>query len=64
LQARGEFKRVSEDDMIILAKAAIAASNVAPNLGTVLLFSFPLGTQSSSNTRGHHLRSYCNRSRS
>ena len=38
LQARGEFTKVNEEEMIILAKAAIPTCNVTPNLGAFLLF--------------------------
>lgn len=37
LQARGEFTKLNEEDMIILAKAAIPASNMTPNLGAMPL---------------------------
>ena len=38
LQARGEFTRVNEDEMLILAKAAQLDTDITPNLGTMLLF--------------------------
>ena len=38
LQARGEFTRVNEDEMLILAKAAQVDTDITPNLGTMLLF--------------------------
>lgn len=38
LQARGEFTRVNEEDMLILAKAAIVNCNLITNLGALLVF--------------------------
>ena len=38
LQACGEFTRVNEDEMLILAKAAQVDTDITPNLGTMLLF--------------------------
>jgi hypothetical protein len=38
LQARNEFTRVNEEDMVVLAKAAILECNMMPNLGAILLF--------------------------
>ena len=38
LQERGEFTKVNEEEMIILAKAAIPTCNVTHNLGAFLLF--------------------------
>ena len=38
LQAGGEFTRVNEDEMLILAKAAQVDTDIMPNLGTMLLF--------------------------
>ena len=38
LQAGGEFTRVNEDEMLILAKAAQVDTDITPNLGTMLLF--------------------------
>ena len=38
LQAHGEFTKFNEEEMIILAKAAIPTCNVTPNLGAFLLF--------------------------
>lgn len=37
LQARGEFARLNEEDMMTLAHAMIPASNMSPNLGAMLL---------------------------
>jgi hypothetical protein len=37
LQARGEFIRVNEEDIIILDKVAIPNCNMTPNLGVMLL---------------------------
>ena len=38
LQARDEFTRVNEDEMLILAKAAQLDTDITPNLGTMVLF--------------------------
>ena len=38
LQAHGDFTRVNEEDMLILAKAAITNCNLTPNLGALLVF--------------------------
>jgi hypothetical protein len=38
LQARNEFTRVNEEDMLVLAKPAILECNMMPNLGAILLF--------------------------
>ena len=37
LQARHDFTRVNEEDMIVLAKAAFPNCNIIPNLGAILL---------------------------
>ena len=37
LQARGEFTRVNEEDILVLSKAAIPDCNVTPNLGAILV---------------------------
>jgi hypothetical protein len=38
LKARNEFTIVNEEDMLVLAKAAIPECNMMPNFGTILLF--------------------------
>ena len=42
LQARGEFTRVNEDEILILAKATQVDIDITPNLGTMLLFHLAL----------------------
>ena len=37
LQARGDFRRLNEEDMMILAKFAFPDSNIRPNLGALLI---------------------------
>jgi hypothetical protein len=37
LQARGDFTRLNEEDMMILAKVVFPDSNIHPNLGTLLI---------------------------
>ncbi|KAK1608094.1 hypothetical protein QYE76_031767 [Lolium multiflorum] len=37
LQARGDFTRLNEEDMMILAKAVFPQSNLLPNLGAILV---------------------------
>jgi hypothetical protein len=38
LQARGDFTKVNEEDMMILAKVVFPESNIRPNLGAILIF--------------------------
>jgi hypothetical protein len=38
LQARGEFTRVNEEDMMVIAKAVIPNCNLTLNLGAIILF--------------------------
>jgi hypothetical protein len=38
LQARNEFTRLNEEDMLVLSKVVIPECNMMPNLGAILLF--------------------------